>query len=89
MLLELTEREIQEIEDLREIFKDCYVNDVKVDCFNFICEMIYDKIDERTLTIEERRFLISQLIESKEWLLSLNCNVELIKKLIECIKEDC
>ncbi len=51
--------------------------------------MIYDKIDERTLTIEERRFLISQLIESREWLLSLNCNVELIRKLIECIQEEC
>ena len=86
MLIELTEKELQELEDLREIFEDCYNNDVKVECFDFISKMVSDKIDEKTLPIEERGVLINQLIESEEFLLYLNCKVYVIKKLIECIR---
>ena len=89
MLLDLTKKELGELEDLKDIFKDCYVNDIRVECFDLIYKLISNKMDENTISLADKRFLINQLMESKEWLLGLNCNVDLIKKLIKCFNKEC
>ena len=84
MKIEMDEQQYQELEDLIDIFDGMFFDDVEVQCFKFIKEIVNSEFDTDYIKKEKKELLEKQLHESFEWLESLNVNIKNKDKLLSC-----
>ena len=63
MLIELTENEIEELKDLKEIFDEYYVDNEKVICFDIIDEIFSERKDIEELCDYDKKKLKDKLLD--------------------------
>ena len=80
----MDEQQYQELEDLIDIFDGMFFDDVEVQCFKFIKEIVNSEFDTDYIKKEKKELLEKQLHESFEWLESLNVNIKNKDKLLSC-----
>ena len=84
MKIVMDEQQYQELEDLIDIFDGMFFDDVEVQCFKFIKEIVNIEFDTDYIKKEKKELLEKQLHESFEWLESLNVNIKNKDKLLSC-----
>ncbi len=84
MKIVMDEQQYQELEDLIDIFDGMFFDDVEVQCFKFIKEIVNSEFDTDYIKKEKKELLEKQLHESFEWLESLNVNIKNKDKLLSC-----
>ncbi len=83
--LKLNQKELSELSDLKEVFKDAYVAGEKVICFEQVEDILNGK--EIVQFVDEQELLVKQLEESREWLHNVGCKIEtdVIRKIVDYI----
>ena len=76
MRIIMDKQQYQELEDLIEIFKGMSFDKEEVQCFAFIKDIVDREYDTNDILKEKKEKMYIQLIETFEWLESLNVRIE-------------
>lgn len=88
MKIVLNEQQYQELEILIDIFDGMLFDGKEVVCFVSLKELIDQGSDIESLEEEKRMLIKEQLLESFEWLTSLNVDIKIKDILLKCIYQD-
>lgn len=84
MKIVMDELQYQELEILIDTFEGMFFDDEEVQCFGFIKAIVDDELNTENIEKERKEFMKKQLIESFEWLKSLNVNIKHEDKFLAC-----
>lgn len=84
MKIIMDEQQYQELETLIDTFEGMFFDDEEVQCFRFIKVIVDDGLDTENIEKERKEFMKRQLIESFEWLKSLNVNIKHKDEFLSC-----
>lgn len=84
MKIVMDELQYQELEILVDTFEGMFFDDEEVQCFDFIKAIVDDELDTENIEKEKKELMKKQLIESFEWLKSLNVNIKYKNIFLDC-----
>ena len=77
----------QELTDLVNVFCDCYADGEPVWCFEFVKQIVDGGATQDCISEETKRAARKQVIESYEWLQSLNVKTRFQKEILSTIDQ--
>ncbi|MDE6517214.1 MAG: hypothetical protein K2L18_05120 [Acetatifactor sp.] len=83
----MREEVYQELTDLVNVFRDCYADGEPVWCFEFIKQIVDGGATRDCISEVTKRAARKQLIESYEWLQSLNVKTRFQEELLSAIDQ--